>query len=110
MKKIYISLPIKIDQLTVAKRYKEAIKYIKSSNRLKYYEIVGPVNINDFKDDGNIPDRDHDYAWYMSEDIKTILRADAIFMSTGWEKSEGCRCELAVAKIYNKEIFYQITF
>ena len=107
MKKIYISLPIKIDELTVSKRYKEALDYISSHNIIKNYEVVGPINIHEFNEHGIKSKRNHDYAWYMGEDIKELLRADAIFMSKGWEKSEGCRCELATAKIYNKEVFYQ---
>ena len=106
-KKIYISLPIKIDEKTVAKRFKEAKEYISKLSSLKDYVIVGPININDFDDTGLTATRDHDYAWYMGEDIKVLLRCDAIFMGAGWEKSEGCRCELATAKIYNKEIIYQ---
>lgn len=107
MKKIYISLPIKIDELTVSKRYEESINYIKSLKSLKDYEIVGPINIHEFTEHGIKTKREHDYAWYMGEDIKELLRADAIFMSTGWQKSEGCRCELETAKIYNKQIIYQ---
>lgn len=110
MKKIYISLPIKIDELTVSKRYKEAVEYIKSNERFKNYKIVGPINIHEFTEYGIKSKREHDYAWYMGEDIKELLRADAILMGTGWEKSEGCRCELSTAKIYNKEIFYQVNF
>ena len=108
-KKIYISLPIKIDEKTVSKRYKESIDYINKLEALKDYDIVGPININDFNSDGIVKDRDHDYAWYMGQDIMTLLRCDAIFMGKGWERSEGCRCELATAKIYNKKIFYQFT-
>ena len=44
-KKIYISLPIKIDEKTVSKRYKEALTYVKEN--LSDYEPIGPINIEE---------------------------------------------------------------
>ena len=107
MKKIYVSLPIAIDEKTVAERYKEAVRYIKEDLK-EDYEIHGPVNIDQFDENGIKTTRDHDYAWYMGRDIEVLLRCDAIFMGTGWQRSPGCRCELQTAKIYNKEVIYQI--
>ena len=107
MKKIYISLPIAIAEESVAKRYKESLEYINKLESLKDYEITGPINIHEFDEHGLTTPRDHDYAWYMGQDIENLLRCDAIFMSSGWEKSLGCRCELAVAKIYGLQIIYQ---
>ncbi len=106
MKKIYISLPIAIDEDTVAERYEEAVKYINTYFKDQYI-IQGPVNINDFTEQGIMKEREHDYAWYMGEDIRELLRCDAIFMGKGWHKSLGCRCELATAKIYGKDIIYE---
>lgn len=104
-KKVYISLPIKIDEKTVARRYKEALDYV--DKHLKEYEPIGPVNIEEFDDNGIKHNRDHDYAWYMGEDIKILLRCDAILMCDGWHKSEGCNCEYETAKVYKKTIFYK---
>ena len=109
MKKIYVSLPIAIAEDSVARRYKESIEYINKLESLKEYEIIGPVNIHDFNEYGLVGERDHDYAWYMGQDIENLLRCDAIFMSAGWEKSPGCRCELATAKIYGLKIIYQFS-
>ena len=106
-KKIYISLPIKIAEETVNKRFLESVNYINKIDSLKNYKVVGPINIHEFDEHGITKPRKHDYAWYMGQDIKLVLECDAIFMSKGWEKSEGCRCELAAAKIYNKEVIYQ---
>ena len=107
MKKIYISLPIAIDEKTVARRYKESLEYINNLESLKDYEISGPINIYEFDDNGLTTPREHDYAWYMGQDIENLLRCDAIFMSKGWEKSLGCRCELATAKVYDLKVIYQ---
>lgn len=107
MKKIYISLPIAIDEATVKERYQEAIDYINNDLR-EQFEIHGPINIEDFSDNGIVKERDYDYAWYMGEDIKELLRCDAIFMGRGWYKSLGCRCEHETAKVYDKQIIYQL--
>ena len=104
-KKIYISLPIKIDEKTVSKRYKEALTYVKEN--LSDYEPIGPINIEEFDNNGIKKKRDYDYAWYMGEDIKILLRCDAILMCDGWSFSEGCNCEHEAAKIYNKTVFYK---
>lgn len=105
--KIYISLPIAIAEDSVAKRYKESVDYINKLDSLKNYDISGPINIHEFNDNGLATPREHDYAWYMGHDIENLLHCDAIFMSTGWEKSLGCRCELAAAKIYGLKVIYQ---
>ena len=104
-KKIYISLPIKIDEKTVSQRYKEALEYIKQYHN--DYEPIGPINIDDFDENGIKSKREHDYAWYMGEDIKVLLNCDAILLCDNWHNSEGCRCEHETAKIYNKKIFYK---
>ena len=101
---------IKYGELTTKKANRNLFINTLANNireSLKDYEIVGPINIHEFTEHGIKTKREHDYAWYMGEDIKELLRADAIFMSTGWQKSEGCRCELETAKIYNKQIIYQ---
>ena len=105
--RIYISLPIAIAEKTVAQRYQESVKYINQLQSLKTYEITGPVNIEQFDENGIIKPRNHDYAWYMGREIENLLRCNAIFMSKGWENSLGCRCELATAKIYGLKVIYQ---
>lgn len=104
-KKLYISIPITGQESTIKERYNQSINYIINNDILKYYEIITPFDVSEF-DNGNIPN-DHDYAWYMGEDIKILLRCDAIFMCPGWNKSKGCKCEYETARIYSKEIFFE---
>jgi len=106
-KKMYVSLPIAIAEDSVARRWRETMDAIKSREELSGYEIVGPINIDQFDDNGIKSEREHDYAWYMGEDIRELLRCDAIFMASGWNPSLGCNCELATAKIYGLDVFYQ---
>lgn len=105
--RLYVSLPIAIDEKTVALRWRKSMEDISCDELLSQYEIYGPININDFDENGLTKERTHDYAWYMGEDVKILLNCDAIYMSTGWANSLGCNCELQVAKTYNKEVFYQ---
>ena len=106
MKKIYISLPMANCEDTVAKRYNDALEYINNSLKDEY-EIHGPTNIEDFLNGKKV--REHEYSWYIGRDIEELLKCDTIFMCSHWNRSCGCRCELATAKIYDKEIIYQQT-
>lgn len=105
--RLYVSLPIAIDEKTVAQRWRKSMEDISGNELLSKYEICGPINIMDFGDNGIEKEREHDYAWYMGEDIKILLNCEAIYMSTGWANSLGCTCELQVAKTYDIEVFYQ---
>ena len=106
MKKIYISLPMADCEDTIAERYNGALEYINNSLKGEY-EIHGPTNIEDFLNGKNV--RENEYSWYMGRDIEELLKCDTIFMCSNWNRSRGCRCELAAAKIYDKEIIYQQT-
>ena len=120
--KIYISLPMGGHEKTVKKRYDEAADYLR---RVFGDNIVisGPLNIDDFDDNGYIPDRsgerehpwewstsgelvtrDHPWEWYIGEDIKELLTCGMIFMTRGWTWSSGCKIERAVANAYNINI------
>ena len=96
MIKVYISLPIGGHEKTVRARYEEAKKMILS----EYPDaiICGPVNIDEFNENGLSTPREHDWAWYMGEDMKELFRCTHIFMCQGYMNSRGCRSELAVAK------------
>ena len=102
--KIYISLPMGGYEKTVKKRYDEAADYLR---RVFGDNIVisGPLNINDFDDNGYIPDRsgerEHPWEFYIGEDIKELLTCGMIFMTRGWAWSSGCKIERAVANAYN---------
>ena len=105
-KKVYISLPIAIAEDSVQKRYFQSICEIGCHSELKSYEIVGPVNIQEFGPNGIETPRDHEYGWYIGQDIERLLGCDAIYMSHGWVTSKGCNAELEIAKIYGIPVYY----
>ena len=37
-------------------------------------------------------------SWYMREDIDALLRCDSVHVLQGWEKSEGARLEIEIAR------------
>ena len=47
------------------------------------------------------------YHKVMYRDFTMLMTCDAIYMMRGWENSSGASCELALAKMYDKEIFYE---
>jgi hypothetical protein len=104
MEKIYISIPITNLEDSVRTRCEDSLNDIKKRNLP--YEVVCPIEDEEgFENQITI---EHDYAYFMGEDIKLLLRCQAIYMSKGWEKSKGCRAEHELAKIYGLDIFYQI--
>lgn len=92
-KRIYISLPITghdIEKVRLrAKKYADILKSIG-------WNPVTPFDV--------CPELDKQYSYYMGKDIEALLECDAIYMTSGWGNSKGCRAELAVAQVYNKEI------
>lgn len=98
--KIYISLPITGRESTVKLRYYAAVEEIKDIFDQKHedFEIVSPVDIDDFDDAGYHGDKSHDWAWYMGKDIEALLRCDYIFMTEGYHDSKGCLLEKHVAE------------
>lgn len=66
----------------------------------KGYEVLDTVF--------DIAPKDGDEAiFYLSESIKYLAKADAVFFMKGWEKARGCKIEHEVAVEYNKQVFYE---
>ena len=107
-KKIYLSLPMTVMPNDIGDRYRELSEYVDTLSKYKDYEKVGPVNIENFLEDPNYMEKALPYAYCMGKDIENLIECDAIIMGRHWEKGPGCRVELAAAKIYNKEIIYQL--
>lgn len=106
--KIYISLPLAGHENTAYSRYREAVKFLEKFYEYdKYIEVVGPINIDEFKENVGLEhNRDHDWAWYMGKDVEELLRCDAILMCKGWKQSRGCRCEHGIATADGKIVIY----
>jgi hypothetical protein len=41
---------------------------------------------------------DHDYSWYIREDLKLLLQCDEVVLLHGWKDSKGATLEVAVAE------------
>lgn len=107
-KKIYLSLPMNAMPNDIGKRYMELCNYVDTLPKYKDYEKVGPVNIHNFIQDPNYMEKALPYSYCMGKDIEHLIECDAIIMGRHWEIGPGCRVELAAAKVYNKDIIYQI--
>lgn len=97
MMKFYISLPMGGHEITVRRRYEDAKERI--LNEYPAAIISGPVNIEEFTDEGMTTKRTHDWAWYIGEDIKELLTCTHIYMCQGYTDSPGCKTEKAVALV-----------
>ena len=108
--KVYISLPMRGQETTVRDRYEEAVKIIHN----KYPEAIisGAQNINQFDENGyngddSINGREKPWEWYIGEDVKELLTCNSIFLCDGWENSDGCCVEYAVAVARKMLIMYK---
>lgn len=98
--KIYISIPITghdpEEQQAKAAKFAEAIKALGHK----------PVNPFDTPAAPSHLDEREEYAYYIGEDLKEMLRCDAVYFSEGWNRSKGCTLEHFAAEIYGLKIFY----
>lgn len=53
---------------------------------------------------------DADWIDQMGEDVKLLLKSDAIYMMTGWQQSEGATLEYLIARQRRMRIFLAETF
>lgn len=97
MKRIYVSLPMKDHEDTVAERYLEAKRKLEERFKCETIEVVGPCNINEFIDKTFV-ERNEPWEWFIGEDVKILLTCTHICMTDGWEASRGCCLEYMLAK------------
>lgn len=98
---IYLSGPIK-DTVDFEQKFLEAEANVRAKWRLD--EIVNPVKLGQALEDrmGRTPT----YEEYMQEDLFHLMGADAIYMLPGHERSSGARCELLIAVMTGKAVYY----
>lgn len=98
--KIYISLPISRKDINKQKRLAGL-----TAERLRLQGHF-PVNPFDVHAPDGMSEREQ-YAYYMGEDVKTLMTCDAILMlDRRWGKSKGCSIEQFIADKMCMEIFY----
>lgn len=104
---IFVSLPFSGAEDTLGERYKKALIYISENIKPKYdyVHIVTQSNIDDLIVNKKSV-ADSEYPYFMGKDIEAVLKADAILMCTGWEKSKGCNIEYMAASQFGKDIYY----
>lgn len=94
-KRVYISLPITGIAPDVVSQTNTAAKaHIKSQG----YSPISPLDVCQGIEG---------YANQMGKDITALLDCDAVYFCRGWRQSRGCKTEYAVARIYEKEIFFE---
>ena len=101
-KRIYISIPISNLDIHRQRMIANEISIVLKSQ--------GYITVNSFElcemVDKSLND-EHYYAECMGKDISELLKCDAVYFCTGWEKSNGCLLEFAAAKLYHKTIIMQ---
>jgi len=99
---VYISIPMRGLDLHRQRLIANEISIVLKS---KGYAVINPFEVCETVDKDLLDT--HYYAECMGKDIAELLKCDAVYFCTGWEKSNGCLLEFAAAKLYNKKIIMQ---
>ncbi len=74
------------------------------------FEVISPHEMDleqdkiDYSKHADFTQPPHGLAHYMARDLKVVCEVDALAMLQGWEKSEGARLEVYVARAVGKQI------
>ena len=105
--KIYVSLPITGQEITVMERCLKAKKMIeaifKEADTKDYgLEVVFPKDVDKI----GTPEQDNTkpLSYWVGEDIKLLMDCDAVFFCKGNSQSRGCQLENKCANLYEKAI------
>lgn len=102
--RIYISIPITGKDVNHQSYIADVIaKKIEA----KGHTPLNPFSVPDVP--SHITDEKEAYAYYIGEDMKLLLTADAILMvDSNWPKSKGCSIEHHAAYVMGLEMFYSL--
>lgn len=93
MKKVYVSLPITGEDYNDQRNH----AFVVATNLAqKGYDVVTPFDI--------IKSLSTPYNECMGKCIEALLDCDMIYLCRGWQGSLGCKAEMQIAVIYDKEV------
>lgn len=79
--------------------------------RREGWEVTNPAEMDEALDGFNAKtDTAKPHEWYMRRDLPALCACDAIALLPGWERSKGCRNEVAVARMCGLEFYHADTF
>lgn len=103
MIKVYIAGKLNADAVGYIKNMYRMIKTAKTV-RDNGYAVYVPCN--DFLE--GLVDGNFDYHEYFDNSQPWLLSSDALFLTPGWETSEGTKREIELAKVNNIPVFSDI--
>lgn len=100
MIKLFISQPMNglSDDEILAERDRIVDKF-RSALGVQYPTVDNTVEVVNFIKPPIAP-KGASRLWYLTEDIRTMDKADVIIFAKGWDKASGCRVERAVVENY----------
>lgn len=102
MKMCYVAGPLNSDAVGYINNIRSMNKWASFVQRELGYDVVVPGNDIVY----GLVNEGLGYDSYFNNNLATLFRADAIFMSSGWEKSAGCNREHAIAQSLGIPIMY----
>lgn len=108
-RKIYVSLPIEGYEETLEQRCYRASHVAMALG----YVPVTPLDINKsnmYTKDGELIPYKERLATCIGNDIRELLKCDAILMCENWDhsNSKGCRVEKFTAEVYGIPVIYEL--
>ena len=70
------------------------------------YDVLNPVRTGKWLEHYLEPEKPT-WVQYMKYDIATMMKADYIYMMSGWEQSKGAWMEHFLARVLNYNIIYE---
>lgn len=102
--RIYISIPISGKDIRIQSSIADAIA---RKIETKGHTPLNPFTLSEVP--SHITDEKEAYAYYIGEDMKLLLTADAILLvERTWPKSKGCSIEHHAATVMGLELFYDL--
>lgn len=93
MKKVYISIPITGEDYSDQRNH----AFVVATNLAqKGYDVITPFDI--------IKNLSTPYNECMGKCIEQLLECDIIYLCRDWQSSKGCKAEMQVALVYDKDV------
>lgn len=100
-KVIYVS-----GKITGTSDYAERFSAVENKLIAEGYEVLNPVRTGKWLDHYLEPEKPT-WTQYMKSAVAAMMKADYIYMMSGWNQSKGARLERFLARVLNYNIIYE---
>jgi len=96
-KMIYVSGPV-TNNKNATEQFEDADKFIRK---------IGHIPLNPIRIDPPHPFKKDKWLYYMRKSIELLMKSDAIYLLSGWEKSSGAKIEFDLCVKLGIPIYFE---